>query len=363
MKAFDAIRGGFWRWLDLVAESLVAGLARLRKERTVRVEERERDCFRLCSTDVAAGVHPDNDAIRIEEDGHFAEGPSSQIDAAVRGNRLELQVRSDRFVFKPLELPSRAVEFLGGVVRAQIDRLTPWSPDQAAFGFSAPAEAGPGRIVVTVVATAKSILVPLVTAFSGLGARSVVIRTTLPDMPPDAPAITIMEAHVARALDVSNVRRMLLGGLVCALLITVAAGIAGAIIGGNLQAHQDDLARRIARQRAAMLSASHTAADPRTVAERMLARRKNESPSAVIALDILSQILPDTTYVTEMNIEGNKVRLTGVTHDAPQLIRLMEQTRHFSQATFFAPITTSPSGAGDRFSIEARMEPNFSLTP
>jgi general secretion pathway protein L len=42
---------------------------------------------------------------------------------------------------------------------------------------------------------------------------------------------------------------------------------------------------------------------------------------------------------------------------------LIEGTRHFSQATFFAPITRSTSDTGDRFSIETQMEPNFSLTP
>jgi general secretion pathway protein L len=151
--------------------------------------------------------------------------------------------------------------------------------------------------------------------------------------------------------------------LVAALLIAPAASIASTFIADGLQARQDDVARRIAQRRAAAVTARNDQGDPRTVAERALAQRKNDSPSAAVTLEILSQIFPDNTYVTELRVEGNKVRVSGVTHDAPELIRLIEQTKHLSQATFFAPITRSPSDTGEHFNIEARMEPNFSLSP
>ena len=80
----------------------------------------------------------------------------------------------------------------------------------------------------------------------------------------------------------------------------------------------------------------------------------------MIVLEVLSQILPDHTYVTELRIEGDKMRLTGVTRDAPSLIRLIEQSLHFTRATFFAPTTRQPSDPGERFHIEAQIVPAFS---
>jgi general secretion pathway protein L len=360
MNVLDMIVGGFWRWLDQVAEQTVALVSRYMKKPTARLVEGDPGHFVLAPSSKQEAADAGTEL--YVENGTIAGGAGPKIEAALRGRDIELVLRPDRFVFKPLELPSRATEFLDGVVRAQIDRLTPWRADQAAFGFSAPAEAGPGRIVVTVAATAKAMLLPLASAFRPLGAHSVTMQTARPDEP-TVPAITVLKENTARILDVGATRRVLAIGLACALVLSTTAAIAAAIIGDRLQERQDTLAHEIAQRRAAIFGALNAPGDPKTIAEGALARRKNKSPSAVIALEILSQILPDDTYVTELRIEGDKLRITGITRDAPRLIRLIEQTRHFRKASFFAPITRLGSDPGDRFSIETQMDPDFSLKP
>ena len=80
-------------------------------------------------------------------------------------------------------------------------------------------------------------------------------------------------------------------------------------------------------------------------------------PSSVIMLEALSQLLPDHTYVTELHLAGSKLQIVGITRDAPSLIPLIEQSKHFTRATFYAPTTRAPSDPGERFHIETRVEP------
>jgi general secretion pathway protein L len=138
--------------------------------------------------------------------------------------------------------------------------------------------------------------------------------------------------------------------------LAVAAVVADGIGGSQIDARHADVTSRIAAQRAKLRAGSDAARDSALAA---IERRRHETPSSVIVLEALSQIFPDHTYVTELRIQGDKMQVVGITRDAPSLIRLIEQSQHFTRATFFAPTTRSPSESGEHFHIEARIEPVF----
>ena len=51
MNAMQKITNGFWRWLDRVAEAMVALVARIVTPRTVRLIEGERGQFTILPSD------------------------------------------------------------------------------------------------------------------------------------------------------------------------------------------------------------------------------------------------------------------------------------------------------------------------
>src|ERR1700682_5849672 len=116
----------------------------------------------------------------------------------------------------------------------------------------------------------------------------------------------------------------------------------------------------ISRRRAA-IRAGADGGDRSPVAA--LERRKYETPASVIVLEALTQVLPDHTYVTELHLAANKLQISGITRDAPSLIPLIEQSPHFTRATFYAPTTRAPSDPGERFHIETRVEPKNTVAP
>jgi general secretion pathway protein L len=352
MVTLRQVIDGFFRWIDSVAATIVAMAGWSASRRSVQITEQDPQTLVLRT----GGRTPLVEPIAVADGEVVGELPEKTA-ALLRGSRAELVLKSEHFLFRPLDLPKRAGEFLDGIVRAQIDRLTPWSASDAVFGWGNAQESGPDRMSVTVAATARALVQPYLQALTRLGVKSIAVSTVLPA--PEPVAIKVLDEKGHSALDLRLVRTALLAILVVATLGAVAALVTDKIVGHQLEKKQDALARQIAARRAAAMGGREGSLDAATAGMHSLERRKHENPSAVIVLDQLSAVLPDHTYVTELRIEGDKLRLVGITRDAPSLIGLIEQTQHFSRATFFAPTTRSPNESGERFHIEARIDPSF----
>jgi general secretion pathway protein L len=360
MNILPSIQEGFNRWIDSVAGSVNGLLHRFRPNHEVRIVEGAPDTFTLQVAD--SGKKSSKNApladqqIRIT--GGALEKPLPAVwTSMLRGSRVELVLRPSRFLFRPLELPKRAVEFLDGVVRSQIDRLTPWASGEAVFSWTPPADASNDRIELTIAATARALVAPYVQAIADLGVASVAVLTVPADATPEAVPIKVYEQRARGVLEIDRIRQ----GLIALLLISglAASGTMTYSVFAldSLDEEQQTLTQKINARRAAL----RTGPAITQSAQRLLERRKQTTPSNVIVLEALSQILPDHTYVTELHIEGDKLQIVGVTRDAAALIGLIEQSPHFIRATFYAPTTRTPGDPGERYHIEARIKPVFAV--
>jgi general secretion pathway protein L len=286
--------------------------------------------------------------------GQIVDRLPESVATMLRGSRIDISLKSDRFLIRPFELPARAAAYLDGIVRSQIDRLTPWNADAAAFGWSKPSEAGIDRIAVMVAATDRTLVMPYVRAIADLGVQSIAVHTSENDS--EQNPIKVMEENVAGFVELSKIRQILIGVLIAVTVITVIAVGASRFVQIYLDAQQAELDFRIKKLHPTI--GAKTAGQPTSLAAAQLGLedRKHNTPPAVIVLETLSRILPDDTYLTELRIEDNKVKLEGVTHNAASLIKLLEQSNQFTRATFFGPTTRSPSDAVERFHIEAIIE-------
>ena len=354
MNMLRQIGESFSRWIDSVAENVHSLIDRwCGVQRQVQLIEQDQDTFTLHALGPAKDASLPDQRIRIAQ-GAIAETLSADWLETFRGSRAELVLRPNRFMFRPLELPKRAAEFLDGIVRAQIDRLTPWTVGEAVYSWTPPIEAGNERIQLTVAATARAQVTPYVKALAALGATAIVVSTVPQEAASGAAPLKVFEQQSRGAFEITRIRRILMLVLAAAAAMAVISIGVSSIAADSLDTEQQDLTRQISKRRAAMRQDGGNA-------QRMLERRKQTTAASVIILEALSKLLPDHTFVTELRVEGGKVQVTGLTRDAPSLIRLIEQSPHFERATFFAPTTQSPGEPGERFHIEARIKPHFRL--
>ena len=353
MSALTSIVSSLWTFVDEVAIGLTRLQAALRPGRRIQLIEQAEGAFSPAECRAGATEPLDEPPLRLEGDG-FAGPISAQMRTRLAGSRVEVVLAPRRFVFRPLELPRGADPFLDGIVRSQIDRLTPWTASNAVFGWSAPMDAGPNRTAVVVAATARALIAPIEQALIEAGVERISMSTRTGD---EAGLVIPVFAERSAGDDgAGRLRHNLIIGL-CLSGLALAVSLGGWVfVGGGYDGRLAELQKAIAERRAALINRPGSAAER---AVQALQAKKRATPSAVMILEALSKRLPDDTHLTELRMEDGKVQLVGVSADAPGLIRLIEQSRRFTRATFFAPTVRAADGRGESFHIEAQLEPSF----
>ena len=346
-------------WMDDVSHAVISIGGVARRVRKFQVVEREDFTFNVQPSRGRSARRAVGAPLRFV-DGRIAEEFSAGVGSRLAGGQIELILARRRFVFRSLELPQQAADFLDAIVRSQIDRLTPWSPSQAVFGCGAPTETSNRRIGVVVAATARSSVMPFIAALETLKPNSIIVSAAS-DVAGDEKARTIVysqQTHREQAM--RHTRRFLIAAPGAAGITAVAAFAAWIFVGADLEASQAQVSRQMAERRVALLS-GRPGVFEETAAK--LAQKKRESAATVIVLELLSQVLPDHTYLTELHVADGKLEITGITREAASLIQIIEQTDQFKNATFFAPTTRAPLEVGEQFHIEAQIVPYFPASP
>jgi general secretion pathway protein L len=344
----------FERWIAAVAAAVHAVATQVVPQRRILLVEGEANSFTARVTSAQKGLILPEVTFRLLQ-GRPEPTLVPEWQAALRSSCIEILMRPDRVLFRAVDFPRQASDFLDGMIRTQIDRLTPWAADDAVFGMTPPTEIANERIALTLAATSKQMIQPLFRLATDAGAASVAGSVEVPEAGREAAPVRIFDRQLTggagSTLDLPRLLRLALLG---AGLAAVASLAISAYVGSELESERLELQHRIAQRRAALRPNQSGGS-----AETLLAKRKQTSPSSVMVLEAISGVLPDTTYVTELRVEGDKMQVVGLTQDAPSLIRLMEQSPQFTRATFFAPTTRALNDPGERFHIEAHITPYF----
>jgi general secretion pathway protein L len=298
------------------------------------------------STVLAAGTRAPDDVVRAAQNGFVV-----------------LELSTDKIVVRRISVPAQAREFLPGIVRNQVERLSPWPVDQTVYGFDAAVSQEDSaaldvRVFISSRAAVESARNELDTV--GLPPDRIVARQdeTLAGAPV---ALWSRLTDVSRET-VERTHRQIGVGIAIFVLLSVSLTVWGFASAASIRSESDDLAARAeALQRQVQGSRTPQAIASLPPAERAWAW-KEISPSTVIVLEVLARALPDAAYLTEMRLDNSTLRMIGLTSDAPSLIGPLERSGHLTAVHFFAPTTRGPDGTLFKFHIEAQVMPGLEIT-
>ena len=285
-----------------------------------------------------------------------------EVAQIVHKGLIVLELPSEKITVRRISVPAKAREFLPGVIRNLIDRLSPWQTDHAVYGFDAKANPDDPTALDVVVAVTSRAIVDAAreeVATVGLVVDRIIVRETTGD----AAAPVALWSRVADAPRVGAERAHRLIGMAIAgcVALSFAVSVAAVTSAASLRNSSDDaesrsetLQRQLHVTRNAAVNASLDPAESAWLA-------KQSTPSAVVSLEALSRALPDTSYLTDLQFEHDTIRIIGLAADAPSLVAPLERSGHFTGVHFFAPTTRDPDATLYRFHIEAQVEPQLRL--
>jgi general secretion pathway protein L len=152
-------------------------------------------------------------------------------------------------------------------------------------------------------------------------------------------------------------------GFAVALAVSVAIGGFGLYQVWERQAQNDDLEAKITTAKSRVEEVrrlNDENAQLRDQRER-LAKRKIEDPAAMVLIEALSRALPDTAYLTELEIHGREARIVGKSDDPTALINVLENTAQFEDVRFAAPTTREQGETVGTFSIISKVQGGSNL--
>jgi general secretion pathway protein L len=341
------------RWIGILA-TLLLGWRETWRTRQALVVARDKDSFV-----VRRGETVDGAVVATLAPGAPA---SPEFVHSSQRRFITFALAAEEVAIQRISVPARAREFLAGIVRNQIERLSPWQADQVAYGFSAetnPKDAGTLDVRVLMASNAVVEAARAELAATGLTIDRMVVREHGPEA--ETPVVVWSRLDIATQQIAERARRSIAFGMIAAIGLSGGLAAWAQISAASIRSDSDEVAARSAALQRQLQGAhggpSGVAHDP---AERAW-QLKEMTPSSVAILEVLSRTIPDNTYITELTLQNATVRIVGMTSDAPSLIAPLEQSGQFADVHFFAPTTRGPDGSSFVFHIEGRTTPHSAM--
>jgi general secretion pathway protein L len=255
--------------------------------------------------------------------------------------------------FRRLDIPENGRDIIAGIVRSQIEKLMPWDPASAAYGWRKLEDSPEKPTRVLVAGCALSSVRSVITRLEAKGVSDATLVAR--DPTDDTPVQIFHHRGIDKAEIVRTSKRLklVLGGFAATAAVSITfvfllalAQFSGIIPSPSSGSHK--LTRPI--QRAQSQSAE-------------LLQRKASTPAAVQILEDLARVLPDGSFVTELRIEGEKVWVSGITTDAASLLLLFGKSERFSGASFSTPVTRASEQQGrEMFHIQANVKASTKMS-
>jgi general secretion pathway protein L len=265
-----------------------------------------------------------------------------------------LRMPAERALRIAAPLPLAAERNLDQVVGFEFERLLPFRRNEAYYAHRILARDKTSRtlqVELTALPRAEVDAAVQIAARAGLHVASIEIPAAASG---DAPSFIALEkSGQGRATS----RRLVLTVLTTIVLVLAVAAIALPFWRAGKIRDRLTTELTVARREAELSAKLQSQIDAHLRDQHFLVDRRRHMPTVTELLDALTHLAPDDTWLTELQIAGTDIRLTGAAGSATALLGLIAQSPDFRNAAFRSPVVQDSRLGRERFDLGAQISP------
>jgi general secretion pathway protein L len=272
------------------------------------------------------------------------------------GLGLDIHISNSEALSRQISLPASTEENLYEVIQYEMDRYTPFSKEDVYFDYRIEDRIKEKEIIkVLLIVIRKEILKPVVDAIENSGIH----LQTIDIVDQENHDHSINNVKLLRShADIGNTKKSsikwLIGAVTGLLLLTGATPLVINYL------HIQQLSTELAGLEKTVQKVKQLQSEYTKMQEQVgyLISIKQNNPSIIELLNLLTRVIPDHTYVQRLSLEGGLLSIQGLSASASELIPILDQTGLLQDIRFAAPVTQSSDDGLERYSITAQVKPS-----
>jgi general secretion pathway protein L len=264
------------------------------------------------------------------------------------GGRTVIELAADHVITRSVTFPVQVRNNLTQVVGYEIDRLTPFRADQVCFDFRVQdTQARGDKLAVEIALCRRDQLQGWLERLRDASAPAE--QVTWEGAWPKANLLPLQD-RPRRGMSALTTNKLLL----LLTILLAAAALASPIWQKNRHLEQLDTDVIDLKARAEEVYEVRDAIELARQGSVAVLERKSEQPRMTELLRVLTERLPDETWVQNLDLNDGDVQIRGESSQAAALIGILEQSPGITDVAFRSPVVQVASTGQERFHISFR---------
>lgn len=337
----------FWRWwlseiIQIVPDRALKLLSRRQELLVLSLED---DCWVIHR--IQGSLESEIQRVELNDlgPGHFAEFIAEYPELAE--TKIALRLMKGQGLRRQFKLPMAAEENLAQVIGLEMDRLTPFTQDQVTFATRILSRTKATRqILVELIIAPRDFLESALDSLSRAGWLPVNVHLETETKINEYNLIPErFKPQGDKLVEMLNI------GLSSAILAIVILILVLPVWMTRIEVTKVQSELKKTTKAAQEVESMREQAEKLLHQAQFLQEKKRTEPILVDAMDELTRVIPDDTWLNGLQYANHRVVIQGQSPSASVLLKQIEGSRHFKDVSFVSPVTKDAGNNLERFQI------------